>query len=83
MDFIDELFNSESGQIGQIESLLNTTNLSYERADEIYRELKGYISNERADELIAELLNNQVDKITAGLNYGQTEIKNKIRREIL
>ena len=45
--------------------------------DEYWRELKGYISEDRANEIIEYLYKNQVDPIAAGHNYSQSQIKKK------
>lgn len=79
---IDDLFESESWQIERIESLLPTSVTSPEEREDIEHEIKGYVDSERAFELIWYLEANQLDPIQAGLNYNQTDIKNKLNREI-
>ena len=82
MNYIDELFSADPNKLDRIEDLLKSANLQYEIMEDLYRELKGIIDEERADELLEYLYNNQVDPITAGRNYGQSDIKNKLRKEL-
>lgn len=80
-----ELENSDYGitdaQQDKIESLLLTASITHEAQQELFRELP-IMSANRASEVIEYLIDNQVDPITSGHNYNQTEIKNKINKEI-
>jgi len=82
MSYIDELFSADPNELDRIEGLLKTANLQYEIKEELYRELKGVIDQERAEELLQYLYNNQVDPISGGLNYSQSDIKNKLNKEL-
>lgn len=68
-------------QIDLIESLLNHSNFDHDKREQIEREMHLYTSTE-ANMCIEMLKENQLDSITSGINYGQTEIKNKIKNEI-
>ena len=82
MSYIDELFSADLRDLYRIEGMLKSANLQHELKEELYRELKGVIDQERADELIEFLYKNQIDPITAGGNYSQTDIKNKLNKEL-
>ena len=82
MSYIDELYDADPTKIDRIEGLLKTAAIQYELQEELYREIKGSIDEERADELLEFLYNNQIDPISSGANYGQTDIKNKLNREL-
>jgi len=82
MNHIDELFQAEPERLHLIERLLRTAALTPNELDDIDRELMGYIDEERAEELISILHSAQLDPIRAGLNYSQTDINNKLNREI-
>lgn len=78
-----EFYNTAApNKLDRIEGLLKTAAIQYEIKQELYRELKGAIDTERAEELLEYLYNNQIDAISAGVNYGQTDIKNKLDREL-
>jgi len=77
MDYIDELFESEHNQISKIETLLHRACIEVEEKDSIYREIKDYMTFERAEELINYLYLNQVDPISGGFNYSQSDIIKK------
>lgn len=81
MSYIDELFNAEPHKINQIEDLLKNAIIQHEEKQEIYRELKS-IEDQRADELIEYLYKNQICPIQSGANYTQTDIKNKLNKEL-
>lgn len=80
MSYIDELYNADPNKLDRIEGLLKTAAIQYELKEELYRELKGAIDTERAEELLEYLYSNQIDPIASGVNYSQTEIKNKINK---
>jgi len=82
MSYIDELFSAGDNELDRIEGLLKTAIIEYEVKEELYRELKGVIDQQRAEELLEYLYNNQIDPIQSGGNYGQTDIKNKLKREL-
>lgn len=77
----DSDYQVSDGQITYIESLLRHANISQEHNDKIYQEMHSYTSTEAA-ECITYLGNNQVDPISSGHNYSQTDIKNKQKNEI-
>ena len=58
-----------------------TANLSPEQLKNIEQE-KVHMNVDRATELIEYLNKNQVDPIASGQNYGQTEIKDKLKKEV-
>lgn len=64
-----------------IETLLMTANIPTEEYQQLYKEVS-IMTSERAAEVIKMLKENQVDPISAGHSYGQTEIKEKIKHEI-
>ena len=82
MNYIDELYSADPNKLDRIEGLLKSANLQYEIMEDLYRELRGIVDEERADELIEFLYRNQVDPISAGANYGQTDIVKKIKKEL-
>lgn len=82
MSYIDELFNAGHNELDRIEGLIQTAIIEHEAKEELYRELKGVIDQQRAEELLEYLYKNQIDPIQSGGNYGQTDIKNKLKREI-
>lgn len=82
MSYIDELFNAEPHKIDQIEDLLKYALIHPDEQDSILREIKQGLDDERADELIQYLYENKIDPISGGFNYSQSDIKNKIKKEL-
>lgn len=79
---LDELdYKATDNQIVMIEGLLNTSIIDHDEREWIEKELPT-ASQERARELIEYLQNNQQDAIQSGVNYSQTDIKNKLNNEV-
>lgn len=74
-------FKASYEQLDYINSLLDSANITPEQSESYYRELN-IMTSTRASKVIEYLKENQTDPISAGRNYGQTEIKNKIDQEI-
>lgn len=77
-DWLDELFNevpvkSDAMQLEHIEQLLGTSCIEEERKAWIYKSMS-CLTYPEANELINELQNKQIDRISGGLNYNQAEI---------
>jgi phage RecT family recombinase len=70
------------GQIGYIESLLQASAIDHDERERIERSLSDMSSDEAA-RMIEHLQDNQLDKISAGINYSATDIKQKVSREIM
>jgi len=68
-------------QLDYIDSLIVTAAINPEEMQQIERS-KSMMSQEEARKTIEYLKENQVDPIDAGLNYGQTDIQNKLKDEI-
>ena len=83
MSYIDELYDADPNKLDRIEGLLKTAAIQHELKEELYRELKGAIDTERAEELLEYLYANQVDPITGGNNYGYSDAQKKIWNEII
>lgn len=60
-------------QGGAIESLLNTSNISHEEREDISRCIPA-MTAEEAEKTIRYLLENQLNPITSGFNYSQSDI---------
>lgn len=74
---------SEDSEIDYCLSLLYTSGLSNEEKELIENELTTYeITTYRLSEIKTVLNNSQLDRINAGFNYNQTDIKRKLNREI-
>ena len=82
MSYIDELFNADPNKVDQIEDLLKYALINPSEQDSILREIKQGIDEERADYLIQYLYENRIDPISGGFNYSQTDIKNKLNKEL-
>lgn len=67
----------ESTQISYIETLLKHSNLDHDQREVIEREMSSYSAIE-ANECIAMLNDKQLDPITSGFNYSQSDISKKI-----
>lgn len=76
IDIDNSDYKATDSQVDYIDGLLMTANINPEEVDSITRECT-YMNSERASEIILYLKENQVNPITAGLNYSQTDIKNK------
>jgi recombination protein RecT len=74
-------FKATDGQIMMIESLLLNVAIPHEDQSLIDREIPT-MTAERASEVIQMLQENQLDPIRSGNNYSQTDIKQKIQKEI-
>lgn len=72
-----------SGQEDYIMSLLNTSSYDHEQRAYIEKRVEAGLTKDEAEKLITDLSNNQLDRISAGLNYSQTDIKNKIDKEVM
>jgi recombination protein RecT len=70
------------GQISFIESLLQTSAIDHDERSRIERSLSD-MSSEEAARMIEFLQDNQLDKIAAGLPYNQSDISEKVSREIM
>lgn len=70
-------YKISDSQIDMIESLLLRANLPQEQKDIIESYYQNYTSTE-ANDTITLLINNQVDLVSGGFNYNQTDIKNKL-----
>lgn len=85
----DDLDNAEyeivdDSKIEALLSALNITGFSNEVKKFLQIELETFdITPERYAELALLIYNNQLDRISYGLNYNMTDIKLKINREIL
>jgi len=62
----------------ECENLLQSSSLNHDMVSDIEKEL-WYYSEEELNKLKANLYMNQVDRINAGFNYSQTDIKNKLK----
>ncbi len=82
MSYIDELYSADPNKLDRIEGLLKSANLQYEIKEELYRELKGIIDEERAEYLLDYLYKNQIEPISGGFNYSQSDIKNKLNKKL-
>lgn len=60
-------------QISYILTLLETSSLDQQQRDDIEMETS-VMTPQRASEVIANLKNNQLDRITSGMNYNQSDI---------
>ncbi len=80
IDIDNSDYKASDNQTDYIDHLLMTSNISAEQMDDITRECS-YMTSERASEVIQYLKENQVDPISAGIPYGQTEIVKKIKNE--
>lgn len=82
-----ELDNSEYGatinQEDYIHSLLESSTYDHEHRARLEKQVMAGISRDEAEKMIEELKANQLDPISAGRNYSQTDIKNKIGSEIM
>ena len=81
MDF-DEWWNEGEKDVSRLqqdcERLLNSSNYDSEYISEKEKEL-WYYSEEQLLQMKYNLLDNQTDRIEAGHNYTQTDIKRKLR----
>lgn len=73
-------YKISDGQIDYIEQLLMTAAIPQEVSDPMYREIST-MSAERAREVIEYLKENQVEPISSGRGYSQTDIKHKLDKE--
>ena len=73
LDDLEKPINAEFGKISFITSLVQTSVFDDERKAEIESEIKGDITNERANELLFLLFNNQQDIHQLG-DYRQKSI---------
>lgn len=74
-------YKISDNQMDYIESLLMTAAIPQEISDPMYSEIST-MSAERAREAIEYLKENQRDPIASGDNYGATEIKTKLNKEV-
>ncbi len=82
-----ELDNSEYGatinQEEYIHSLLESSTYDHEHRARLEKQVMSGISRDEAERMIEELKVNQLDPISSGRNYSQTDIKHKIGNEIM
>ena len=82
--FLDDEMESVSiSDIQRLQTLLGQTTLEYEVRQFYERYVPQIDSVEEYQRVLTFFYQNQIDRISAGLNYGQTEIKRKIQNEIL
>jgi len=71
------------GQINWVEGLINTSAFDDDTKQTLLEKLNdNSITQSEFDNLKTEVLNNQLDRISSGMNYTQTDIKNKIAAEV-
>lgn len=74
---LDEVdYKISDNQMDYIENLLKHSNLDHDQREMIEREMSGYSSIE-ANECISMLKDKQLDPISSGFNYSQTDITEK------
>lgn len=79
---LDELdYKISDEQINYIDSLLRNCSFSEEKKEFIEKYLNTY-TPEQANKLITDLLDNQIDRISAGGSYGQKDILNKLSKHV-
>lgn len=71
-------FPATLGQVGYIESLISTSTFDEDMRDMFRGKIDDLTSGE-AESIISELRNNQLNPITQGANYSQTDIKNELK----
>jgi len=74
------LVEASVGQLSYMESLIENSLLSNHAKEKIYEKMQGFVSEGEAEESIGYLLNNQIDPIDSGFNYGQTDIIRKLKK---
>ena len=79
IDLDNSDYAASDDQVSYIESLIQTSAIDHDERDIYYREIQGTLTASRASELIEMLRNNQLDAITSGHGYGQTEIVEKLK----
>lgn len=86
MMYVDNAVNTDNtdymasdDQISYIESLLITSTLDQHQRDGIEMEMS-VMSSQRASEVIHNLKMNQQDRISSGMSYGQTDIKDHLQK---
>lgn len=79
IDLDNSDYSATHDQIDYIESLLMSANIDPDHQGRLFREIQSPMTSVRASELIEYLKNNQLDAISAGLNYSQGEINDKIQ----
>lgn len=77
IELTNDDFQASFNQLDMIDSLLNTASISEERKKFIEQNMNTY-NREQAGTTIQMLKDNQVCHIDSGLNYSQTDIKNKL-----
>ena len=78
--FITGTTNEDNNDLKQqCDNLLQTSAYDSEAMSQLEKDL-WYYSDEELNQLKANLLMNQIDRIEAGHNYSQTDIKNKLRQ---
>ncbi len=78
-DFIEGTTTEQNEDLKQqCENLLQSSSYDSETLSEIEKDL-WYYSEEELNNLKANLFLNQIDRINAGHNYSQTDIKNKLK----
>ena len=82
IDIDNQDYPATMNQEQYIQTLIESSAYGTPQRDEMERELNGGISSARANEMILDLQNNQLDPIAAGLNYSTTDAKRKIANEI-
>jgi hypothetical protein len=76
-------YSASSGQQEYILSLVNTSTYDHDQRAFIERRVEDGLTKSEADKLIADLQMNQLDRISSGLPYNQTDIKTKIGNEVM
>ena len=71
----------EYWQLEKIEQLIKSSNFDHDKRQSLETKSKDLTKLE-AEFIINMLYDNQLDPITSGTNYGQTEIKRKLSNEI-
>lgn len=82
IDIDNQDYPATEGQIGYIERLLEHCTYEERQKEYIQMQVNGGLTIQDAETIINGLQMHQLEPISAGLPYGQTDIKNKIKEEI-
>lgn len=82
IDVDNQDYPATHGQLDYIDTLLDSSTYDERRIEDIRWKVASGISASDAEGIINNLQDNQIDRIGSGLPYSQTDIKEKIQKEV-
>lgn len=83
VEYVDNPELATDGQKDYLESLIKTSAFSHDEQDMMIETMRSEeFTSPEYDAMLVNVQNNQLDRVASGMNYSQTDIKNKLNAEV-